>query len=225
MVISRPSKAILIFIILLLLIGALELPKIRFQARSAIFFISDPVIRFLGQFIGIFGDNQTAGSLGELNRTKMDYQRDDNQKILAYVLKIPPAVAFGNIVVSSGRREGVEVGMKAVIADDIFVGFVEEVFEHNSRIRLLSSFGKIEQVRIGKVGAVSLEGLGGSLAAIGLPRDIGLEVGEAIMIVLDQLYVAGFIESVDISGTRPLVEARVILPFNVYQLDYVFIVP
>ena len=228
MIISGLQRAILIFIILVLLISALEFPKIKFGAQSAVFFMSDPAIHFLwraSRIFGLFNNNQNVNSPDDLNSIKLDDYRVQTQKIRARVLRVPPAVAFGNIIVASGSADGVAVGMKAILADDIFVGFVEEVFENDSRIQLLSSFGKIEQVRVGGIVAVSLEGLGGSLMKIELPRDIGLKVGEVIVIAADQPYIAGFVESIDFSGTKPLVAARTILPFNVYQLDHVFIVP
>ena len=217
--ISGLKKSLLIFGILILFIALVNLPNIKFGAESLVFFSTDPIIRFFVSSSELF-DIPAKSSV-----FKFSARPDDALGIYGHVLKVPPSVSFGSIIVSAGADDGVIPGMKAILPDDIFVVFVEEVFKSYSRIRLLSSFGKVEQVRINEIGIVSEEGMGGVIFKIELPRDIALAVGEPIMIQADRPYLAGFIEEINAKGIKPLVEVKGILPFNVSELNYVFIVP
>ena len=216
---SGLKKAIYFSVFLIATVLLLRIPNIKFGFESAVFFATDPVIRIIYPQKNIIDFGKEIA--GKANSGKpVQYQG-----IYAPVLKIPPAVSFGTILVAAGKRNGVNQGMKAVFGDGVFVGLVSEVFDSFSRINMLSSFGQTSQVRLLEVGQVIAEGLGGASAKIELPRDIKIEIGEPVYMTSDLMYFAGFISEVDLSGTKPIAEARLILPFNINELDYVLIVP
>ncbi|MEK7090468.1 MAG: rod shape-determining protein MreC [Patescibacteria group bacterium] len=211
-------QALLTFLVLAVFAIILIVPKVKFSAEYAVFFISDPLIRLFSSEI-----EYSASKLP--SEPEKITSKPNTGAIIAEVLKIPPTVAFGSIIVSAGRIQGVSKNMEVVTDENVFVGFVDEVFEKYSRIRLLSYFGQTEQVRVGEIGAVTLEGLGGMLAKVELPRDMNLTIGELVILPGAKLYLAGFVESIDSTDAQPILRALVTLPFNVYELKNVYIIP
>lgn len=219
---DNPAKYRPFFILAALVFIAViyRFPEIKYRAESAVFFTADPLLRiFFHSAVG---------------RPSLEIvQKISNAKALtlsasgiyAPVIKVPPVISFGSILIAAGLREGVNAKMKAVLDGGIFVGFVEEVFDNYSRIRMISSFGNYEQIRLDEISQVSAEGLGGMLAKIELPKAVSLSVGDPVFIYADDLYLAGFIESVDLDDAKSLAEAKIILPFNIYELKYVLLVP
>lgn len=195
-------------------------PGIKYSAESAVFFTADPLL-------GIFFRSAVRRPNPEIAEKISDAETLplSASGIYAPVIKVPPAISFGSIIIAAGLRDGVKVKMKAVIDNGIFVGFVEEVFDNYSRIRMISAFGNYEQIRLDEISQVSAEGLGGMLAKIELPKTVGLSVGDRVFIYADGMYLAGFIESVDLNEAKSLVEAKIILPFNIYELKYVLLIP
>jgi len=213
--------------VIIFLIGLSKFSNIEFSASNAVMIITDPLIRvFYGR--EKFSIPPVDPPAGVLNNG--GYQSSNTNikspGIPAKVIKVPPAVSFGNIIISAGTNKGVSSGMIAVIENNILVGIVDEAFSGYSRLRLLSGFGKLEQVRIENIGLVTAEGLGGAMFKIELPQDTNVSVGAPVTFNhRDYSYFAGLIDAVTRSGTKPLVDAKAILPFNVYELNTVFVVP
>src|SRR3989344_275042 len=154
---SGLQKALLVFGILILLIAFFNLPKAKFGAESAIFFITDPAIRAFRLSGNLFDFSVE----NDLNKTFTNLDGKDG--IYADVIMVPPAVSFGYIIIAAGSKDNLISGMKAVLDGGIFIGFVEEAFKDYSWVGLLSSFGALEQVRIAGIGQVSAQGMGGMI--------------------------------------------------------------
>lgn len=215
---SGLRQAIWAFLVLVIFVIILIIPKVKFSAEYAVFFISDPLIH-------LFSPDSEYSAANPPFESDEITPKTNTEVIFTSVLKIPPAVTFGSIIVAAGRGRGVSKNMEVVTGNDVFVGFVDEVFEKYSRIRLLSYFGQTEQVRIREIGAVTLEGLGGMLAKIELPRDMNLNIGEMVILPGIKPYLAGFVESIYSADAEPILRALVTLPFNVYELKNVYIIP
>lgn len=212
-------KSAFIFAALVLTIAAFRFTGVKYKAESFVFFAADPLLNTF------FRSGDWFGLKAEKRIDDPRVEPWNEPGIYATVIKVPPAASFGNIIVAAGLEDGVKSGMKAILDGGIFVGFVEEVFENYSRVRMISAFGSYEQVRLDGVSAVNTEGLGGVAAKIELPKAAVLNVGDRVEIYAGNLYTAGFIESIDLESTKSLLEAKILIPFNVYELERVLIIP
>ena len=177
----------------------------------------------------------------ERNRAEMileeDFKRDyqalleiahiaPKESIIARVIPAPRSHSFGTITINKGVEEGITIGMKVVLYDTILVGFVEELFTHNSRIRLLSSFNTKTQLKLGESGSTVLAiGRGGSMLVITVPRGFPIAVGERLLFIDTAPLLAGFIDTVKKPGAEAIQEIQAIIPFDPTTISFVVLSP
>lgn len=144
--------------------------------------------------------------------------------ILATVLVRPPKSPYDTIIVDRGERDGIRMGMIAYGAPEYAIGRVTEAKERTALITLFSSSNQKETVLIGN-GASSTpalaEGRGGGNFYIKLPRNVEVNVGDAITWPDSELILLGTIEKIDadIGGTYADIYFK--SPIDIHTLRYV----
>lgn len=102
--------------------------------------------------------------------------------ILAAVLVRPPQSLYDFLVIDRGSDHGVTNGAKAYMPEGPELGLVAEVFNDQSRVRLLTSSGeKTSAVLERHQVPVVIEGVGGGNFYIKVPRETEVEVGDRIL--------------------------------------------
>lgn len=146
--------------------------------------------------------------------------------IPAQVLTTPRSHSFDSIILNKGAQDGVTIHMKAVLDAVVLVGFVEEVFEHASRIRMLSSFNNETQLILEHTNApIRVQGNGGGSFIVALPRNFPIEIGDRLFLNDARPLLAAFIESIDESESETIREAKAIIPFNPQELSFLILLP
>lgn len=142
--------------------------------------------------------------------------------IIARVITTPTSQSFGTITVNKGMEDGIVINMKAILHNAILIGFVEEVFAHSSRIRLLSSFNTETRLKIGESQATVLAvGKGNGMLSIILPRDFPVRAGEHLIFIDTRPLLAGFIHTVENPEAEAIITVDAITPFNPALLSVV----
>lgn len=135
--------------------------------------------------------------------------------IIARVIMTPKSQSFGTMTVNKGTEDGIVINMKAILQNEILIGFVEEVFAHSSRIRLLSSFNTETQLKIGESQSTVLAvGKGNGMLSILLPRDFPVRAGERLIFADTRPLLAGFIDTVKNPEAEATIAVEAITPFN-----------
>lgn len=147
--------------------------------------------------------------------------------IPAQVIATPHSRSFDAIILNKGVKDGVTLHMKALLDAAVLVGFVEEVFEHASRIRMLSSFNNETQLMLEHTNApIRVKGNGGGSFTAALPRNFPIEIGDRLFFLNDaRPLLAAFIESINESESETIREAKAIIPFNPQELSFLILLP
>ncbi|MDP3763030.1 MAG: rod shape-determining protein MreC, partial [bacterium] len=116
-------------------------------------------------------------------------------------------------------------GMRALAYDSILLGEIDEVFNANSRIRLLSYPGRKTEAFLERVSLnIILEGMGGINLNFSVPKTVDIKVGEKIVSNSPPSYMIGQVEEIRAKESEPLAEILVKIPVNLRYLRYVTLV-
>ncbi|MEK7646939.1 MAG: rod shape-determining protein MreC [Patescibacteria group bacterium] len=151
--------------------------------------------------------------------------RQPDRKILANIILAPPETMYDTFLVDVGWSEGVEVGMNVITPGYIFLGHVTEVFEHESRLGLISNFGQETNVYLEGSGMpVILSGRGAEMMSISLPKDAPVTVGERIFTISRTPHLVGFVEKVEQKSSDFFQTLISRTPLNIWHLRSVLII-
>lgn len=137
----------------------------------------------------------------------------------AEVIFRPPEIAYDQLIVARGLKDGVREGQIVLFGENIIIGFVGEVFEESSRVVSFSSFGGEHNVFLEEAGvSASSVGHGNGELRVFLPRDFPVFAGDRVFSLTSARYVVGFVEEIVSSPSAPLKVLKIKQPFNVYNL-------
>lgn len=139
--------------------------------------------------------------------------------VSALILLRPPALAYDQLVVDKGKKDGVLLDKLVLAGPNIILGKVAEVFEETSRVMSFSSYGLETNVFLQKAGvSASASGLGNYEFVITLPRDFPAELGEQVFSLTDPPYFVGSVEKIASPASASTKKLTVRQPFNIYNL-------
>jgi len=145
--------------------------------------------------------------------------------IIARVLSQSPIMPYDALLIFGGARTGLKAGMEALAYDSILLGEIDEVFNANSRIRLLSYPGRKTEAFLESSSLnIILEGMGGLNLKFSVPKTIDIKVGEKIVSNPPPSYLIGQVEEIRAKESEPLAEVLVKIPANLRYLRYVTLV-
>lgn len=149
-------------------------------------------------------------------------QEESKGTIAALILLRPPALAYDQLIVDKGKKDGVVSGNLVLVGPNIILGKVAEVFEETSRVISFSSHGLEENVFLQEAGiSASASGLGNYEFAITLPRDFPAETGDQVFSLTDPPYLVGSVEKISSESSASTKKLTVRQPFNIYNLRQV----
>ncbi|KKR76044.1 MAG: hypothetical protein UU20_C0035G0003 [Parcubacteria group bacterium GW2011_GWE2_40_8] len=144
--------------------------------------------------------------------------------VLASVIMRPPQSPYDMLVLDAGAKEGVRLGMKAVAHGEILIGYVTEVSEVSSKVKLLS-FPK-EEIGVilenASISAIAV-GTGGGNMELQIPGQIEVAIGQSIITTGIFPYTAGIAEKIEADTNNPFKKIIFRLPININYLRSVIL--
>lgn len=129
-------------------------------------------------------------------REILDNREDDENVIIADVIKRPPSSVYDTLLIDAGAKHGLEVG-HLVFSFDTFIGTVVSVSKNTSIVKLVSAPKEILSVYIAGEIPAEARGEGGGRFAVTLPKDIEVEVGDLVTIDNNKAPVIGVVSAID----------------------------
>lgn len=137
----------------------------------------------------------------------------------ALIIFRPPAIAYDQLIIDKGFRDGVREGALVIYSDYVLIGKIAEVFEDSSRVISFSSYGLEQSVFLEKAGiSATALGYGNGEMIITLPRDFPAIIGDKAVSIEAPAYLVGIVERVESSPSSPLKTFIIKQPFNIYNL-------
>lgn len=162
--------------------------------------------------------------LFEENRALKDLlgRHVEENTIIASVLTRPNVSAYDTFIVDVGRSLGVENGNYVIVPGGIIIGLVGEVFNTTAIIKSFSTPGEEVSVVMGsqRVAAIAT-GMGGGNFVVELPRDIGVEEGDNIIMPGISPKLFGVVEKIIADTTQPFQTILFKNPVNIAELKWV----
>lgn len=143
--------------------------------------------------------------------------------ISAEVIAHYPKAPRDTIVINRGSQDGVSLGSRAVVENNLAVGVVEEVFDYSSRIRLYTKDGILTQAVLYSSGeGITLTGNGSMYSAL-LPRESEVIVGDVAYTQDTPGMVLAVVREVVFDPRDPMKQVFFALPVNLNTIQTVAI--
>lgn len=164
--------------------------------------------------------------LGKENETlKAAFSAEERKKfILAGVILKPSQIPFDTLIIDSGAVSGIKEGMQVSAFGSVLLGYISDVLQNTSKVKLISSFGEETNVILESSGIPAIAvGRGGENLEIILPRSVSIIGGGRIITMGKQPMLVGHAEKIEHQATDPLQKIVFRLPVNIQYLNHVFI--
>jgi len=147
---------------------------------------------------------------------------DSRVVILAEVLSRPNRSPYDTLIIDIGKDKGVQEGDTVLVAGEIRIGDVSEVYLRSSKVELYSSPGRTEHVVVGAnaIPAVA-KGKGSGNFEITLPRDVPVAEGDAVTIPDMETTMIGIVSYIGKDPNSPFQTILAKSPVNFYDLEWV----
>lgn len=157
------------------------------------------------------------------------YQRfgrtSETQGVIAHVLVSPARSPYDTFIIDAGSAHGIAVGNEVMFDTTLSIGVVEEVGAQGARVRLFSSPGVENQVSIGTSTAhMTAVGRGGGSFELEVPKDITVNVDDALMLAGAQRGALGFVRSVESRDADAFQTVYAASPINLFETREVLII-
>ena len=144
--------------------------------------------------------------------------------ILASIISRPPTNPYDMLIIGVGSSSGVKEGMPVTAFGNVLLGYVIDVFEDTSKVKLISSFNEETNAILESSGTpVIAVGKAGENFEIMLPRAVSVNIGEKIITLGKQPMLIGIVEKVERQTTDPFQKIFFRLPVNIQYLNQVFL--
>lgn len=150
---------------------------------------------------------------------------DIEKTILGTVLTRPPVSLYDTLVIDLGDDTGIKKGDSVFVLGDIFIGVIDEVYNKTSVVKLFSSPGQMTTVSVGTQNIfIDAEGVGGGNFIAKLPREIGVNKGDIVIIPDISVKVFSVIEEIKTDPTDPFILVFFKNPININEIKWVQVV-
>jgi len=148
----------------------------------------------------------------------------DIDRFSARVLSSPPFSPYDTLILDGGSLLGISEGDSVSYDGAVALGVVDLVSERTSRVRLFSSPGSEQPVRIGNGDyLVVARGVGGGAFLISVLKEEAVSRGEGVFLPDGQLIAR--IERVEPNETDAFVLAYAVIPVTLFEIKDVVVTP
>jgi len=142
--------------------------------------------------------------------------------ILGVILQKPPAILYDTLTIDIGSAEGVIVGEKVFAYGNIFIGRIDEIYKHTSKVKLLSAYNEKTNIVLGNQDAYfDMMGRGGENFEIVVPRDIDIKIGDNAIYPDIAPFVVAVVSNIIIDDRDPFKKIILKNPVNINELKFV----
>lgn len=148
--------------------------------------------------------------------------------VYARVLVKPDHLPYDEIIIDAGRDNNplLRPGQLVFAAPGVILGQIETVTGKFSRVKLYSEGGVSLPVNIGSelIPGIAL-GLGSGNFSLSLPRGVKVAVGDPVKTSIVGDFVLGYIAKIEKDPNDPFQKITFRSPYNIFNLEWIFIVP
>lgn len=144
-------------------------------------------------------------------------------KKVANILSKPPVSPYDSMVLDLGSNNGVSLGQKVYISENIIVGVIINVTSKTSLVELFSSGNRKQEATLLRTGSTFvLEGNGGGNLRLEVPKDTDLIWGD-VFTYPGTPFSLGSVYYVDSNSQSSFKTAYIKTPGNIFASKYLFI--
>ena len=247
-----PIKFILVaslFVFLVFLGWALPgfLRSVGFEAVRPLWFISEQIARPFKGVNNFFAFRNTLiernialeSEIESLKLKEVDYdtlskenadlktelgRKTQSNRIISKILSRPPTSPYDTMVIDSGSAEGVVLGSKVYLSENVIIGIISNVTPHTSLVELFSSGSAKKEAIISRTGtAFNLLGQGGGNFKLDVPKDTDILWGDNFLYPGLSSSLMGSVYYIDTNSQSSFKTVYVRLPVNVFSAKVVYI--
>jgi cell shape-determining protein MreC len=144
------------------------------------------------------------------------------QFIRARVLEMPPFSPYDTLLIGAGSAQGISIGDTVSFDTTVALGVVDSVSKNASRVRLFSSPGYEQEVRVGMNDFLVLaRGQGGGVFEISIPKETIVARNDNVFLSGGEL--VGVIKKITESDAEAFTKLDVVMPQNIFELRTVVV--
>ncbi|MBA3733199.1 rod shape-determining protein MreC [Patescibacteria group bacterium] len=143
---------------------------------------------------------------------------------VAGILSKPPRSPFDTFVIDAGSSEGVFIGNKVYISENIIIGTITNVTPHTSLVQLFSTGGLKQDAVVSRTGTMlTITGRGGANFEIEVPKDTDILWGDSFLYPGLNSSILGNVYYIDTNSQSSFKTIYIRIPGNVFDSKVVYI--
>ena len=151
-------------------------------------------------------------------------RQKDNSHIVARILSKPPNSPYDTFIIDTGSSNGISLGNRVYLSDNIIVGLVKNITPHTSLVELFSKGGWKQEATLSRTGVnFILDGLGGANLELEVPKDTDILWGDVFLYPKFSPAIIGSVYYIDTNSQNSFKKIYIRVPGNVFSAKYLFV--
>lgn len=148
----------------------------------------------------------------------------DTPRKISRVLSRPPLSPYDTFVIDIGSEEGISLGSRVYISENIIVGLVKNVTPHTSLVELFSNGDTEQEATLSRTGSsFILKGQGGGNLKLEVPKDADILWGDVFLYPKFSPAMIGSVYYIDENSQNSFKQVYIRVPGNIFSNKYVFV--
>ncbi len=148
----------------------------------------------------------------------------DTPRKISRVLSRPPLSPYDTFVIDIGSEEGVSLGSRVYISENIIVGLVKNVTPHTSLVELFSNGDSEQEATLSRTGSsFVLKGQGGGNLELEVPKDADVLWGDVFLYPKFSPAMIGSVYYIDENSQSSFKQIYIRVPGSIFSTKYVFV--
>lgn len=143
---------------------------------------------------------------------------------ISKVLSKPPFSPYDTFVIDLGSEDGISLGSRVYISENIIIGLVKNITPHTSLVELFSNGDSEQEAILARTGSsFILRGQGSGNLKLEVPKDTDILWGDVFMYPKFSPAMIGSVYYIDENSQDSFKQVYVRVPGNIFSNKYVFI--
>jgi len=221
--------------------------NLSYQIARPVWFLKDSITKPISNVKGYFisKDSLVARNLAledellSLRLKAIDYEilskeyeilknklgrHEELSRIVSRILSKPPFSPYDTFVIDVGSSDGLVLGSRVYLSDNIIIGLIKNITPHTSLVELFSSNGIKQETVLSRTGAsFILKGSGGANFELEVPKDTDIILGDVFLYPKFSPSIFGSVYYIDANSQNSFKKIYIRVPANVFSTKYVFV--